>query len=294
MFEKTKAMLSMNQNQVDTWLKVAMGSAFVAYVIGVFYADSMFISVMQEAFPANGLFRTLANVGAITTALSAVGILLAKMFWFSTGAQSRWGWLFWIADIIALSLNAILAYQIATLGIEGLEPFMHKWMGLAPATPLLPVVGWGVAIKLDKNQALRQAYLDMDFDLIQLFRREMTVVVNTEPVQAFLQKAAMAAAANTLQEQTGMRASDLLRMANLDDHVRSSDLFGQAAQSAYSLASNQSAAVRDEALTQSPAEQPVKSPAKASTLDPAALARTAIEPIPTTPPKPGQNGNSGK
>jgi hypothetical protein len=92
---------------------VAVWLAALTYAGAVMYGDIQFLQVMNKAFPNDGIMRALAMAGAVMTAVSALTLPIALHWWFAPGLQFLWGIGFWVLDILALVLNAILAYQIA-------------------------------------------------------------------------------------------------------------------------------------------------------------------------------------
>ncbi len=131
-------MKSRNERALKT---IAIALAALTYAGAVVYGDVMFLQVMRKAFPESGLLQTLAMAGAVMTAASALTLPLALHWWFAPGTQFIWGVVFWFADILALALNAMLAYQIAGGAVDSL---ISQWQVLSPATPLLAVIGWAL------------------------------------------------------------------------------------------------------------------------------------------------------
>lgn len=150
------------KNRNEKALKiVAIALAALTYAGAVMYGDIQFLQVMDKAFPNDGVLRALAVAGAVMTAASALTLPLALHWWFSPGLQFLWGIAFWILDILALGLNAILAYQIA---VGKVDPMLATWQMISPATPLLAVVGWGLAFLLDRSHKERHAIAEMQAD----------------------------------------------------------------------------------------------------------------------------------
>jgi len=143
---------------------LAVTGAALTYTGAVLYGDIMFISVMHVAFPS-GIMGALATAGAIMTAVSAITLPIALHYWFAPGTQFVWGVIFWFADIAALALNAMLAYAVAT---GASDPWIAQWQQLSPATPLLAVIGWGIAFLLDPSHKLRHAQAELEADLIDM------------------------------------------------------------------------------------------------------------------------------
>jgi hypothetical protein len=156
------------QSRTEKALKqLAVAMAALTYAGAVIYGDVMFLQVMNHVFPTDGVLRVLAMAGTVMTAASAIALPVAMHWWFAPGLQTVWGVLFWLLDIAVLGLNSILAYQV----MNGLPT--TAWQILSPATPILAVVGWGVAFLLDPSQQRRHAIAEMQAAQIEIFAEQM-------------------------------------------------------------------------------------------------------------------------
>lgn len=158
--------------------QLAVVMAALTYAGAVIYGDVMFLQVMSRVFPADGVLRVLALAGAVMTAASAIVLPAALHWWFAPGLQTVWGILFWLLDIAALGLNSILAYQT----MSGRADPMAAWQTISPATPLLAVVGWGIAFLLDPSHQKRQAIAEMEAAQIEIFAEQMRQAAQSEEV----------------------------------------------------------------------------------------------------------------
>lgn len=181
---------------------LAITGAALTYCGAVIYGDIMFISVMHTAFP-DGLLGTLATAGAVMTAVSAITLPLALHYWFAPGSQFLWGILFWLVDVSALALNAILAYAVAT---GQSDPWVMQWGSLSPATPLLAVIGWGIAFLLDPSHKLRHAQAELEADLIDIHAAQLRQAAKGQDVAATITTGAQSAAADVASKLTGHAA----------------------------------------------------------------------------------------
>lgn len=169
----------MKSRNVTALKMVAIALAALTYAGAVVYGDIQFLQVMDKAFPSDGLMRALAMAGAVMTAVSALTLPIALHWWFAPGLQFLWGIAFWVLDIAALGLNAILAYQVAGGHVaDGLG----VWQTLSPATPLLAVIGWGIAFLLDPSQKERHAVAEMQADQIDTYATQMRQAAKSEEV----------------------------------------------------------------------------------------------------------------
>jgi len=159
----------MNSRNTKALQLIAVALAALTYCGAVIYGDIMFIQVMHSAFPS-GVMGTLALAGAVMTAMSAITLPIALHYWFAPGLQFMWGVIFWAVDIVALSLNAMLAYQVAT---GGADTSLAMWQTVSPATPMLAVIGWGIAFLLDPSHKLRHAQAELEADLIDIHAAQL-------------------------------------------------------------------------------------------------------------------------
>ena len=180
---------------------LAVALAALTYCGAVIYGDVMFISVMQAAFPA-GILGDLALAGAVMTAVSAITLPIALHYWLSPGLQFIGGVAFWVADIIVLALNSILAFAIAT----GQPSPLQAWSDLSPATPLLAVLGWGLIFLLDPSHKLRHAQAELEADLIDIHADQLRDAARGNSVRATITTGAQDIAAQVAAALTGVRA----------------------------------------------------------------------------------------
>src|SRR5258708_35509399 len=103
--------------------------AGIIYVVGVVYADVMFLSIVQAMFPT-GFLRTFAVVGAFLAGFTAILLPVAMHWWFAPGAQKIVGYLFYALDLGMMVLNVILAFQINQAG--GVDSHLSHWTSFCP------------------------------------------------------------------------------------------------------------------------------------------------------------------
>jgi hypothetical protein len=195
------------KNRNEKALKiVAIALAAMTYAGAVMYGDIQFLQVMDKAFPNDGVVRALAIAGAVMTAVSALTLPLALHWWFSPGLQFLWGITFWVLDILALGLNAILAYQIA---VRKVDSMLVTWQMISPATPLLAVVGWGLAFLLDPSHKERHAIAEMQADQIDTYAEQMRQAAKSEEVYAEILVAAKLQAREFAHSLHGQRVANV-------------------------------------------------------------------------------------
>lgn len=139
-------------------------AAFVAYLIislVVLYSDVMFISLMWDAFP--GGFLTVAAIGgAFATGISVIALVLGKSYWFRPGGQLLWAWCFTAMEISISVMNIIVSVVHTQNGDLG---YLSVYMSVAPATPVVALVGWIIILYADKARAQLHEEMEMADDL---------------------------------------------------------------------------------------------------------------------------------
>lgn len=192
----------------------AIAGAALTYAGAVIYGDIMFLQVVSKTFPGSGVLQALAYAGAIVTAVSALILPIALHWWFSPGSQFIWGLIFWGLDIFALGANSILAFEIAT---GGKDSFIEVWQVMSPATPLLAVVGWGIAFLLDPSHKLRHAVSDMRAEQIDILADEMVKAAKSAEVKAIILEGAKKDARDFAESVTRQRIEDSPARHKSDD-----------------------------------------------------------------------------
>lgn len=183
----------------------AIAGAALTYAGAVIYVDIMFLQVVSKTFPGSGVLQALAYAGAIVTAVSALILPIALHWWFSPGSQFIWGLIFWGLDIFALGANSILAFEIAT---GSKDSFIEVWQVMSPATPLLAVVGWGIAFLFDPSHKLRHAVSDMRAEQIDILADEMVKAAKSAEVKAIILEGAKKDALDFAESVTRQRIEE--------------------------------------------------------------------------------------
>lgn len=144
----------------------ALGAStqFIAYAIialVVLYSDVMFVSLMWSAFP--GGFLTVAAIGgAFATGISVIALVIGKSHWFRPGGQLIWAWCFTALEIAVSILNVVVSVLSANGGKLG---YLSAYLLVAPATPIVALVGWIVILYLDKDRQQLHEEMEMEDDL---------------------------------------------------------------------------------------------------------------------------------
>jgi hypothetical protein len=199
-FQRGKNQMKSRNEQALKVIAVAL--AALTYASAVVYGDIQFLTVMDKAFPHDPVMRALAMAGAVMTAVSALTLPVALHWWFSPGLQFLWGIAFWCMDILALGLNSILAYELA-IGTH--DSLIATWQIFSPATPLLAVIGWGVAFLLDPSHKERHARAEMEADQIDVYADQMRKAANSDEVYQEILEAAKMRAREFAESLSGRR-----------------------------------------------------------------------------------------
>lgn len=182
---------------------LAITLACLIYAGAVIYGDVMFISMMDNLFPDSPILYALSISGAVMTAASAIALPIALHWWFSPGLQFVWGIIFWLVDIIALALNSILAFAIANTA--AVDTILATWSLISPATPLLAVIGWGVAFLLDPSHRRAHAEKELEQDLEDEYARQRMAAAKSDEVRNVILQGALEHAHQYARNVAGAR-----------------------------------------------------------------------------------------
>ena len=177
--------------------------SMAVYAGAIIYADLMFLQIMRTTF-ATGVLGALAMAGAVMVGVSAIILPLALHFWFKPGAQKMWGFGFYFVDILILALNSILAYQLAQDG--GLDSFFAVWALLSPASPVIAIVGWGVAFILDPSNAFHEAIEETKDGARQVYLDEFEAAAKSDESLQTVRAGAKLFASDVVKDIVGTHA----------------------------------------------------------------------------------------
>ncbi len=174
--------------------------AGIIYVVGVVYADVMFLSIVQAMFPT-GFLRTFAVVGAFLAGFTAILLPVAMHWWFAPGAQKIVGYLFYALDLGMMVLNVILAFQINQAG--ALDSNLALWKSFCPAVPVVCIIGWGLLYTLDNSHKIRDAQIALHHAQVLRVSQGMEAGMNTPEVQGYLQDVGIQATKDMATQLSG-------------------------------------------------------------------------------------------
>lgn len=181
--------------------KIAIFFAIVVYVGVSIYADVLFYHFVSRAFPP-GFLLIVSVCGVFATGISVCVVLFAKFVWFSPGLQSIISWIFWAVEVCVLALNAILGYQIDS---GHLDPVLLQWSFVAPASPLIAFVFWGILFLVDPSHLMRQAREELHAVQRQLYTDQLVKQARSVNIADALQHGAELSAQEVAEEITGRR-----------------------------------------------------------------------------------------
>lgn len=187
----------MNQDAIKNIVIFFMAAA---YVVGIGYAEIMFIQIVSKMFPT-GAAGGFATVGAVVAGVTAICMPVALHWWFSPGMQFAVGVLFYMVDLAMLAANAILSYQMAAGG--PIDPFFLKWREFCPATPVFVVMGLALVFSFDISHKLRHQQIAIRALQITRVAQGMEQGMNTQEAQQYLAHIGMQAMWSTAQQLHG-------------------------------------------------------------------------------------------
>lgn len=135
---------------------LAIGIVLVVAAFG----DVMYLQLMSGKFPSGGPLLVMCYIGAFSSFLAVVYMLVGKTAIFSPGRQMIVAWFVFVAELAMIALNIMLVFQ----GTGNQTGFMDVWYQISPATPVLNMVGVAILFFLDEEQAERHE--DMEHHII--------------------------------------------------------------------------------------------------------------------------------
>lgn len=137
------------QSQGLKWFGKMLAVAIILIVAA--YGDVMYLELMSGKFPNGGPLLFIAYLGAFTSFLSMVYMLIGKNILFAPGKQMVLAWLVFAVELVMVALNILLVYQ----GPQSVTGILAVWYSIAPATPVFNMVGVALLYFLDEEQLER-------------------------------------------------------------------------------------------------------------------------------------------
>lgn len=181
--------------------KIAIFFGILVYVGVSVYADIMFYRYVSHVFPS-GFLSVVSLIGVFATGISVCALLFAKFVWFSPGLQTIIAWIFWGVEICILGLNAVLGFQV---GDGRMDAVLTNWAFVAPASPLVALVFWGILFLVDPSHKLRQAGEELRAVQLEIYTKELIKQARSVNIQDALLYGAMLSAREMAEGITGLR-----------------------------------------------------------------------------------------
>jgi hypothetical protein len=154
---KKSTEMTKNAQAVRTIAKVI---SVIILVLGVIYAETMYLSVVEKSFP-EGFLRVFAMAGAIVGGLSVLLLLLAKSYWFTEGLQLVFAYCFTGVEVLLMVLNILVAFD--TVGGAAKDSWLQIVnQYVSPATPVIAIIGWTIIWSLDASSKRRHAQANLE------------------------------------------------------------------------------------------------------------------------------------
>jgi hypothetical protein len=138
------------------------------------FGDVMYIQLMSSKFPTGPLL-TLCYIGAFTSFLAVVYMLIGKSILFTPGKQMVLAWLVFIVELALIALNIILVFQSDGTNSTG---FLAAWLQIAPATPVINMAGVAILFFLDEDRTMHHEDMEQAIKLKRANRRHVKAMAN--------------------------------------------------------------------------------------------------------------------
>jgi hypothetical protein len=210
-------------------LKAAKGLtkliAVVVILVVAAFGDVMYIQAMSGKFPSGGPLLIMCYIGAFTSFLSVLYLLMGKSMAFRPGAQMIGAWVVFVAELLIIALNILMVFSPHADGL------MAAWAYVSPATPVLHMLGVALLYFLDPDLALKhhememhermqesereveelthQARIDLRKKQVQHVSKSLEEAVNSPASLAYIQQFGYKINMELLTELTGMSSAAL-------------------------------------------------------------------------------------
>lgn len=134
------------------------------------FGDVMYIVLMTSHFPSGPLL-IVCYIGALTSFLSTIYLLIGKTSLFTPGKQSVFAWLVLFVELVIIGLNIVLVFH----GQDN-NQFLQAWDWVAPATPVLNMCLVAILFFLDEEQIEKHKDMELQIKQNQMERRYKTAV----------------------------------------------------------------------------------------------------------------------
>jgi hypothetical protein len=183
-------------------LKAAKGLTKVIAVVVILvvaaFGDVMYIQEMSSKFPAGGPLLVMCYIGAFTSFLAVMYLLMGKSMAFRPGAQMIGAWVVFVAELLIIALNILMVF---TSHADGM---MVAWAYVSPATPVMHMLGVALLHFLDPDLALKHHAMEMH-ERMQKSEREVEELTHRARID--LRKKQVEHVSKSLEEAVNSPAS---------------------------------------------------------------------------------------
>src|SRR5579883_755789 len=139
--------------------------AIIIVLVVSAFGDVMYITLMSSKFPA-GLLLVICYVGAFTSLLAVIYMLVGKSVLFTPGPQMVVAWFVFALELLLIALNIILVFHSGSDG-----GFLEVWDQIAPATPVVNMAGVAILFFMDETQKMKHEDVELSWDMKRANRR---------------------------------------------------------------------------------------------------------------------------
>ena len=195
--------------------------AVLVILIVAGFGDVMYLVLMSGKFPSGPLL-IMCYLGAFTSFAAMGYLLMGKTIAFAPGKQMLAAWIVFAVELAMIALNLMLVFEQGSK----LSDFMLAWSMIAPATPVINMIGVALIFFLDEDMAEEHRDREMVSDVKQSNRKYKKMLhktriavqtkqlqytstalmqaVESQPSQVFIQQFGQALNAKLLGDLTGM------------------------------------------------------------------------------------------
>ncbi len=141
--------------------------AIVTILVVAAFGDVMYIQLMTSKFPTGPLL-IVCYIGAFTSFLAVVYMLIGKSILFTPGRQMTLAWLIFAIELALIALNIVLVFQADGAGSTG---FLAAWLQAAPATPVINMAGVAILFFLDEDGKMKHEDMELAWDMKRANRK---------------------------------------------------------------------------------------------------------------------------
>lgn len=175
---------------------------YLIYILAVGFAEVMFIGMMQNIFVEfHPFLMFFAAAGAVAAGLTVAVMPWVKKNWMATSEMNSVSWIFWTLELLVLTLNTILAFDVAN---QVADSWVGWWRHISPASPILAVLTWGILMQMHPAFKKSQGRLKFFGKVDTLLETKLMKRLNSSEVDERLQANADALVDQFMERKFGM------------------------------------------------------------------------------------------